>query len=152
MPPEVHALRSLDLPYAVCGVTNSTQAALHLEFVTCPRCRRRLERRQRTPYSHQLEASWQSDVIAAARTAGFLAYHTHDPRRSPEGFPDLILAHELPGRPLYGIELKTEDGQTTDAQEAWLAAIGGSVGIVTAVWRPSMLEEIIAHLRRSPTC
>jgi len=147
MPPEVHALHSLDLPYAVCGVTNPTHATLHLGHVTCPRCRRRFARRPRTSSSHQREAPWQREVLAAARTAGFLAYHTHDPRRSPEGFPDLILAHALPGRPLYGIELKTEDGATTDAQEAWLAAIGGSVGIVTAVWRPSMLTEVLAHLR-----
>lgn len=146
MPPPVHALRALDLPYAVCGDPAPTHATMTRAHVTCRQCQRRLMRGA-SAATTQSEASWQRSVIEMARTAGWMVYHTRDARRSPAGFMDLVMAHETPGHPLLCVELKTETGVVSNAQEAWLKAIGGSTGIVTAVWRPSMLESVIEFLR-----
>jgi hypothetical protein len=48
---------------------------------------------------------------------------------------------------MYAVELKTDVGQLTQAQEAWLAALAGSTGVVAATWRPSMGEDICRTLR-----
>jgi hypothetical protein len=91
------------------------------------------------------ERAFLTAVLRVAKEAGFLCYHTFDSRRSPSGFMDLVLARA--GRPLYAVELKTDTGQLTKAQEAWLAALAGSTGVVAATWRPSMWEEICRTLR-----
>ena len=98
------------------------------------------------------EKAFQSAVVRLAKQYGWLAYHTFDSRRSPSGFPDLVLApgptcHNDP-RLCYAVELKTETGQVTLAQQAWLEALAGCTGVVAEVWRPSQLQEIIERLRR----
>lgn len=65
------------------------------------------------------EADMQQAVMDAARLGGWLAYHTHDARRSPEGFPDVLAVR---GGEMVAYELKTVRNHTTAAQEAWLAA------------------------------
>src|SRR5690606_30920215 len=53
------------------------------------------------------EAVLQAQVIKVAKGLGFLAYFTHDSRRSPSGWPDLVLVHPIRGRLLFR-ELKQE--------------------------------------------
>ena len=79
------------------------------------------------------EADLQAQVIAAAKSLKWLAYHTHDSRRSEPGFPDLVLVH-----PLHGIlfrELKTETGRISKDQDRWISGLARAGANVT-VWRP----------------
>jgi hypothetical protein len=62
------------------------------------------------------EAELQAAVIDLARRLGWLVYHTHDSRRSPAGFPDLVCVRD---RVIY-IELKTEKGGLSEEQSQWL--------------------------------
>lgn len=62
------------------------------------------------------EAELQAEVIELAKTYGWLHYHTHDSRRSPRGFPDLVLVRN--GRLVFA-ELKKESGQQTPQQREW---------------------------------
>jgi hypothetical protein len=91
------------------------------------------------------EKVFQDAVVRLAKQHGWMAYHTWSSKRSPEGFPDLVLAKA--GQPLYVCELKREDGQVTLAQQAWLAALGACTGVVAEIWRPKDLEEICRQLR-----
>lgn len=61
------------------------------------------------------EAQFQRTVIEAAQHLGWLCYHTHDSRRSQEGFPDLVLVRD---RVLF-VELKTDKGKLTFSQQTW---------------------------------
>jgi hypothetical protein len=102
-------------------------------------------RGQPVPISEQ---AWQRTVQRLLDQHGFAyRYHTWNSRRSPSGFPDLIAVHHLAGRPLLAIELKTDVGQVTPAQQAWLTALAGCTGVVAEIWRPANLEEIAARLR-----
>ena len=100
--------------------------------------------RHATPLS---EAAFMQAIVRLARMHGWLAYHTHNSKRSPEGFPDLVLAHPGGGRPIIMSELKTNTGQLTKPQEVWLAALAASDGMVTALWRPSDLQQIVEFLK-----
>jgi hypothetical protein len=72
---------------------------------------------------------------------GVLWYHTHDSRRSPSGFPDLVLAG--PGGVLFR-ELKRQGKKPTAAQDEWLCALTDA-GQDAGVWRPdSLLDGTIA--------
>ena len=75
--------------------------------------------RKRKPRPEDLtyERDLQATIRQAASLLGYLVYHTYDSRRSPEGFPDLIIAGH--GK-LYIWELKSQDGHPTDAQAKWL--------------------------------
>ena len=101
-----------------------------------------LRRGQPAPVS---EATFMAAVVRLARQYGWMAYHTHNSKRSPEGFPDLVLARA--GSPLYAVELKINTGQVTPAQAAWLEALAGCTGVVAEIWRPSGWEEIVERLR-----
>ena len=92
------------------------------------------------------EAAFMAAVVKIARQHTWLVYHTHNSKRSPEGFPDLICARA--GSPLLAIETKTDTGQVTPAQAAWLAALGQCTGVVAEVWRPQDMEEICRTLRQ----
>jgi hypothetical protein len=92
------------------------------------------------------EAAFQAAVVKISRANNWLWYHTHDSRRSPSGFVDGVLAKA--GHPLYLVELKTDTGQVTPAQAAWLEALGQCTGVVAEVWKPAQLEEIVARLRQ----
>jgi hypothetical protein len=96
-----------------------------------------------TPLS---EAAFMSAITRLARANQWMVYHTHNSKRSPEGYPDLTLAK--PGEPLIFAELKTLTGQLTKPQEAWLATLAATSGIVTALWRPTDLEAIVNLLRK----
>jgi len=97
---------------------------------------------------HVSEKAFMAAVVRLARQEGYtFAYHTYRSTKSVSGFPDLVLCHRDPGHVCYAVECKTDTGQCTKAQEAWLAALAGSTGVVSAVWRPAMWSEIVERLR-----
>ena len=89
---------------------------------------------QRDPGSEDVRGPAQSVVIAAAKRAGWLVYHTHDSRRSQAGYPDLALVHEQRGVAMFR-ELKTEKGKLRPDQVLWLRALTAA-GQDAKVWRP----------------
>lgn len=92
----------------------------------------------------ETEAQFQAKVIQWARLNGWMHYHTHDSRRSPEGFPDLVLVR--PPEIVY-VELKSEKGKLTTRQQVWIGALE-ACGQETFVWRPSDWPFVEARLRR----
>lgn len=74
---------------------------------------------------------------------GWKVYRTYDSRRSPEGFPDVVLARA--GEPPVFAELKREHGRTTPAQRAW-GQVLAAAGARHVVWRPSDWPAIVAVL------
>jgi len=95
------------------------------------------------------EAELQEAVRSAALMGGWRFYHTHDSRRSPAGFPDLVLLHPK-RRLLLFVELKSATGRLSLDQADWLdclGEIGQDCGRVYAeVWRPADLDRAIALL------
>jgi hypothetical protein len=69
------------------------------------------------------EEELQECVLELAGRAGFMAYHTHDSRRSHRGFPDLVLVHRARALLLF-VELKSERGKTRPEQKEWLEHLG----------------------------
>jgi len=63
---------------------------------------------------------------------GLKWYHAHDSRRSPPGFPDLVIT----GRRTIYRELKTQKGDVSASQREWLDALR-EAGDDVDVWRPS---------------
>lgn len=100
-----------------------------------------------------LEEVLLANVLMAARRCGWLCYHTHSSRRSAPGFPDCICLRKADriGHPseILVIELKTERGQTTADQDAWLDHFRAA-GIEAVVWRPAdwLNGTITARLAR----
>ena len=99
------------------------------------------------------ERVWLSEVVALAKGYGWLVYHalpaqnargrwaTH--QMGDVGFPDLMLAHSSHGT-LF-VELKTNHGRLTAAQEDWLDVLH-TAGQETAVWRPRDRHRIRLRL------
>lgn len=88
------------------------------------------------------ERQWQQAICELASLLGWRWYHTHDSRRSPEGFPDLVL---VKGGRLLFFECKTEKGRVTKAQDEWLTALG-PVSDLAVVVRPSDWESVVMWL------
>lgn len=78
-------------------------------------------------------------MTALAKLRGWVWYHTHDSRRSPAGFPDLVLVR---GRRLVFAELKREGEKPTAEQQRWLDALAATGAVEAYLWRPSDWEEI----------
>ena len=92
----------------------------------------------------QPESVLHNQVVQLAEMYGWRWYHTHDSRKSPPGFPDLVLVR---GDRLIFAELKTQRGRLTVDQVSWLAELQATCAEVF-VWRPSDLPQIAAILRR----
>ena len=86
------------------------------------------------------EAAFQRQVLDLAKLCGYRAYHTHDSRRSQPGFPDLVLVNPRRKHTLF-VELKTDVGRVTDAQQAWLDDLRRA-GAFAYVWRPTDWPQI----------
>lgn len=82
------------------------------------------------------EKEWQAQVVRWAERAGWYVYHTYDSRRSPGGFPDLVLVR--PDRGILFVELKSVRGKLTDQQQMWNEALetASRFGCLVDVWRP----------------
>jgi hypothetical protein len=88
------------------------------------------------PAAAMSEAALETAVRAILRDLpGLLWYHTRDSRRSPHGFPDLVIAGP---RSVLWRELKRQDGRLRPQQEWWLHALA-EARQDAAVWRPSDL-------------
>lgn len=96
----------------------------------------------------QTEKAFQAQVIQLAKAYGWRYYHTHDSRRSVEGFPDLVLvSHKRSPARLVFAELKAENGRLTDAQRGWHHALV-EAGQEVYLWKPRDMDEIIKVLGR----
>jgi hypothetical protein len=95
------------------------------------------------------EAVLQSRVLGMARELGYIAYHTHDSRRSQPGYPDLHLVSLRRGRSLMR-ELKTTRGRVSPDQQTWLVALRAA-GVDAAVWRPmDLLDGTVLETLTAP--
>lgn len=84
-------------------------------------------------------------VVDLARLYGWAIYHTHDSRRSVAGFPDLVLVRE---RVMF-VELKTDAGKTSPAQNLWLGVLTAA-GATAFLWRPKDWPTIERTLAPPP--
>jgi len=90
------------------------------------------------------EKEFLQQVRDLAKLCGWLVYHTYDSRRSPEGFPDLVLVR---GNRIIFAELKAAKGKVTPNQRVWLNALEKVQGVETYLWRPADWDEIVEALR-----
>lgn len=84
-------------------------------------------------------------VRELARYLGWERFHAYDARRSPEGFPDLVLVR--PPRVLL-VELKSPTGKLTPAQQRWQELLGECPGVEVYTWRPADLDGIARLMER----
>ena len=89
------------------------------------------------------ETALLADCRAIARQHGWLVYHTHDSRRSEEGFPDIVTTD---GCTVLFAELKTRTGKLTEAQNLWVEMLRHATRLETYVWRPDDLPTIRERL------
>jgi hypothetical protein len=87
-------------------------------------------------------------IRALAKRTGWLTYHTHDSRRSEDGWPDLVLCD---GKRLIIAELKSATGKLTPEQMSWLALLAHTGKVECYVWRPTDWEGIVAILQGQPS-
>ncbi len=71
---------------------------------------------------------------------GWRLYHTRDSRRSPAGFPDLVLVSRGRGRLLF-VELKSDTGRVRPEQAEWLDVLRSICGLAIEV-----TAEEVPHL------
>jgi len=90
------------------------------------------------------EKEFLQQVRDLAKLCGWLVYHTYDSRRSPEGFPDLVLVR---GNKVVFVELKAAKGRVTPSQRVWLDALEKVQQVETHLWRPVDWDEIAEVLR-----
>ncbi len=96
------------------------------------------------------ERDFLARILKLAHVCGYLAYHTHDSRKSAPGFPDLVFvqppsAQRPHGRLLFA-ELKTQRGKLTTEQAQWMQVLQTVPGIECYVWRPAQWNELVAIL------
>lgn len=90
------------------------------------------------------EREWQAQVCELATLLGWSWYHTHDSRRSPAGFPDLVLWRD---RVIFA-ELKTDTGRLTPDQNVFRMQMLRQSSVEYFVWRPRDFDHVKAVLER----
>jgi hypothetical protein len=97
----------------------------------------------------QTEKQFMEAVIEYARLCGWLVYHPFDSRRSEAGWPDLAMVRD---EILLIVELKTERGRVSKAQQMWLEALSKVAAFCpnmrVRLWRPSDWPQIELELAR----
>lgn len=93
---------------------------------------------------HVSERVFQAAVVRVAKSCGWAAMHVHDSRRSPAGFPDLILVRD---NVQLCWELKSADGVVTLAQAHWLRLLCQVTRVEADVWRPEEMAMMIERLQ-----
>jgi hypothetical protein len=83
------------------------------------------------------EKAYQWRVVEMAVRLDWKHYHTHDSRRSPGGFPDLVLVRD---RVVFA-EIKAEKGSLSVMQMIWQDILKHA-GQECYVWRPSDWETV----------
>jgi hypothetical protein len=91
------------------------------------------------------EKEWQAQVLELAGLLGWATYHPWLSIHSPRGWPDLALVR--PPRLLL-VELKSEKGKVTPAQQHWLELLGACPGVEAHVWRPSDWDAVTEILKQ----
>jgi hypothetical protein len=89
------------------------------------------------------EKTFQAAVIRRAKELGWRHYHTHDSRRSPSGFPDLVLVRC--GRLIFAELKRQEGGILTAEQKNWYDDLRDACREVY-LWRPAdwpQIEEVL---------
>lgn len=89
------------------------------------------------------EKDFMDSVLEVAALGKWLVYHTYDSRRSPPGFPDLVLSKD--GRVIFA-ELKTQKGKIRKAQMEWLDSLRMNDSVEVYLWRPEDIDGIYALL------
>ena len=79
------------------------------------------------------EDELQNNIRQLCQVLRLPYYHTHDSRRSPEGFPDVVA---IQADHLIIRELKTMKGKPTPGQIRWLYALAGVRRVSSGIWRP----------------
>lgn len=94
------------------------------------------------------EKQFTAQVIELAKLLSYQVYHPFLSIRSEPGWPDLSLAREERDGTarLIFLELKSERGKLTEAQEKWLALLGKVPEVVARAARPSDWDEIVELL------
>lgn len=98
------------------------------------------------------EATLQRNILSLATVSlDWLAYHTHDSRRSQPGFPDLVLVSNTQKRLIFA-ELKTERGRQSIEQKQWERHLREAGHGEYYLWRPThwLSGEIGSILQRRP--
>lgn len=85
-------------------------------------------------------------ILDAARLLGWMAYHTHDSRKSEPGFPDIIAVR---GGRVLAIECKRERGRVRPEQVMWVEALSEVPGVTAMIARPSQWDEVETLLRET---
>lgn len=95
------------------------------------------------------EKQWMAQVVETLEWLGFLVYHPYDSRRDNPGFLD-IWAVGKAGGPNEGrlivIETKTETGQLTSDQLAWLVSLERVKTVEVMAARPRDVDRVMALL------
>lgn len=96
------------------------------------------------------EAEFQSQTRLLFRGLGWDFYHTHDSRRSDEGFIDCVafLTPAVFVERRLAAELKVGKNKPTEAQRKWLAHFAAA-GFMTFVWYPEDWPEMVRVARCS---
>lgn len=97
-----------------------------------------------SPYDTVTEKQWQEQIRGLLKLQGYRCYHTHDSRRSEPGYPDIVAINPRT-RDIFVAELKTERGIATPRQIEWLNWFE-LADICAYIWRPSMIDEIVARV------
>ena len=98
-----------------------------------------------TPKLQTTEADLREQIRTLCELYGWLMYFTFNSRRSPSGYPDLVLAQPDEGRLVYA-ELKSDNGKLTASQVEWIEALR-ACGQEVYIWRPDDITEIARLLQ-----
>jgi hypothetical protein len=91
------------------------------------------------------EKDFTGMVMREAEARGALAYHTHDSRRSPAGFPDLVIVNPRLWQGAVYMELKMPGKYPTKEQRTWLTTLV-LAGERVYLQRPDDWKDIISIL------
>jgi len=80
------------------------------------------------------EDELQNNIRQLCQVLRLPYYHTHDSRRSPEGWPDCAIVR---GTTLILRELKRQNEKPTPAQIRWLDALSRVTAVDAGLWFPS---------------
>lgn len=97
----------------------------------------------------ETETQFQAAVVDLAKVRGWRIHHQRPARTEDDGWRSAIIGHKgwpdlalaRTGR-LVIAELKSERGQPTPDQEAWLELLRTVPGVEVFVWRPSEWPEV----------
>lgn len=89
------------------------------------------------------EKEFLAQVIASAKSRGWLVYHTYDSRLSEPGFPDLVLVR---GDRIIFAELKVGKNKLRPPQKNWLNLLRTAQQVKVFLWRPEHWNHIVKEL------